>query len=847
MSTESLAAKELRPDKTGYFKYRLGVYILSTIFVCVCLIIGLGFANDFLAKKAGFSISVWFILVPAVLFAIYSFLVIQAKYSKTKYTLYKDRINFHGGSLFSDFENELNYKNVTRVSLILPYMENYFCKTGNVLIESAGATETEIVLSSVSDPKALYNGILNNLKENGFQLNMKKLIQVERPHPLAVFLQTGQSVLYALFIIAWILGSSDEKTGKSFILPWLLAHPPVALLLGVIILIGLTIYGILIYFELQRRVYRLFDDAIEYHEGFLTKVTSIIPMENLTDSTVKQGFISKMFGLYDVNLSCQGSNQAISFLNIANGELLSENLDRHIKLFSARTKEQVPEQTANELHTASSQAISGTAQPQTPASAKKLIDYDRTSTLELKMDALKSWIPIIVLVLFFIVSIVFLPRAAQIIAAFCSFIVVCVMSVFIIIRISKTIYKIKGSSVEKTFCFLSRSTTEFTFEKITAVTFKQSILDQIAKTHAIIFWSIGASQPLILQNVRITDSDKKMIMAKCGIHDKKKNEVHLIAADFSFASMICANLFSYSFLLTLLVVSGAVFPQFIIASLVIVLILFGLSFAFLNMYHKRSNLRFHDDHIQFTHGLVSLYHQCALYEDIKDISTVKFPMTNKGLLQFNIAGESLAPRGNKSLNKQPGAMFLNFAFKFKHADNIELLDELIDSILIMGLSSEASVKELIHKPSDHKYTDRVTARSSILNPLIKSGFYTIFALASILIVPQFTVFQFPFWANTIIISVLLLINVIVAIQTNARRYSIQDKRVLAKSGVIYKQQITVIFDRIDFINSQQGALNKLCRNGNVTVNTAGSSKPEIIVRDISNYREFYDELKRVYN
>ena len=55
-----------------------------------------------------------------------------------------------------------------------------------------------------------------------------------------------------------------------------------------------------------------------------------------------------------------------------------------------------------------------------------------------------------------------------------------------------------------------------------------------------------------------------------------------------------------------------------------------------------------------------------------------------------------------------------------------------------------------------------------------------------------------------------------------------------------------IFDRIDFINCYQGPLNKFCGNGCVTINTAGSSKPEIVVRDIANYREFYDELKTVY-
>ena len=176
MNIEFSNAKELRPDETGFFKYQLGIHILLTVVVCACLIIGIEFANDSVIKDLDIQISVWFILGPAILLMIYNVLNIQAQYTKTKYTIYKDRIIFHGGSLFSDFENELNYKNVTRLSLILPYGENFFCKTGHILVESAGAATTEINFKSMSNPQALYNEILSALKENGFQLKKENLI-----------------------------------------------------------------------------------------------------------------------------------------------------------------------------------------------------------------------------------------------------------------------------------------------------------------------------------------------------------------------------------------------------------------------------------------------------------------------------------------------------------------------------------------------------------------------------------------------------------------------------------------------------------------------------------------------
>ena len=74
----------------------------------------------------------------------------------------------------------------------------------------------------------------------------------------------------------------------------------------------------------------------------------------------------------------------------------------------------------------------------------------------------------------------------------------------------------------------------------------------------------------------------------------------------------------------------------------------------------------------------------------------------------------------------------------------------------------------------------------------------------------------------------------------------QSYRVVKKSGVIYKSQKSVVFSKIDHINKSQGALNKLFSNGNVVVNTTGSSLPELVLTDMSKYSEFYEELKKHY-
>ena len=65
--------------------------------------------------------------------------------------------------------------------------------------------------------------------------------------------------------------------------------------------------------------------SFSYKEGFLSKNYSFIPIENLSDSTLTQTFIDKIFRLYDVKISCQGSKQEIHFKNMLNGQKLESN------------------------------------------------------------------------------------------------------------------------------------------------------------------------------------------------------------------------------------------------------------------------------------------------------------------------------------------------------------------------------------------------------------------------------------------------------------------------------------------------------------------------------------------
>lgn len=55
-----------------------------------------------------------------------------------------------------------------------------------------------------------------------------------------------------------------------------------------------------------------------------------------------------------------------------------------------------------------------------------------------------------------------------------------------------------------------------------------------------------------------------------------------------------------------------------------------------------------------------------------------------------------------------------------------------------------------------------------------------------------------------------------------------------------------MFNKINHINFDQGMLNKIFKNGNIEVNTTGSSKTELTIKNIHNFKEFYGVLKKYY-
>lgn len=734
-----------------------------------------------------------------------SYLLLSIKYKKEKYIFYSDKLIHRGGGIFSDFERELIVKNITHVTMKLPFIETNLFGTGYIRIESAGAITTEIFLRAINKPKEIYENIINIMKNNGFKLSRKTLVEREKPHNLAVFFEVFGLFMMAIFVLSVIVGNITVE----FDIVKIIWQYALLFTIGIgLVIAGILTFCVFHFLDLKRRIYDLYEDTITYSEGFLDKNYSFIPIENLADSAVTQSIISKLFGLYDVKVSCQGSGQEVLFKNMANGETLSNNIDKLI----SRTKSLVEGVAEKEI--ISEEKLT----PEIPVRRK--LEPDRSYTGEFRMDPLRTWLPVIIC-------------SPLLIILFPAGIIAVVNN---IISIACNIFRIKTDTIEHTFSFLSRKTKEFSLDKITGIVIKENFVDKWRKTFSILFWSIGAGENITFSNVKKEKGLQEKILSKKGI--QPQNILYKLNSEYTIPDMIKGNLYMNIIFASLAITSFVFFQFYGWLSLLLLILIFATIVIYRKIYYKNSQIFFYEDYIHFKRGLFFKENYFVFYDDVKDIATVKYPLSSRGNIKFNVAGELV-------YKTRQGQRVISNSFTIRFVKNIKVLDELIDTIFYSRPSLK-KIKEIEKNLQDTSLQPTYSTKPCLSN-------YLLFVLPGLLIIDIgiiVTVSWFSLKTLSLLTYVVLLLSIIaisaVIITIKAISYNTQPYRVYARSGVIFKKQISVVFNKIDFINFTQGPINKLFSNGNITINTTGSSKSELIIRNIKDFKNLYENLKKNY-
>ncbi len=779
---------ELKPNKDVFVNYR---FALRFIYLSIILIIISLISTRYIL----------FYGIIILLILIYNYISLIIRYKKEEYIFYKNRIIRKSGSIFTNKEVELIIQNITHVKMKLPFIEYKLFKTGHIFIESAGSAKTEVTLFSINNPEQIYKLIERLMKLNGFRLTKSKLIQKEKPSIIGVYFESFKNFFLILFYILFVAFAIVSDELGSFI-KFFKSHTTTFIILFLTLIIILLVkFFIFTFLDLKKRVYKIYSDTITYNEGFLSKNYSLIPIENLSDSVTKQTIIDKIFNLYNVKISCQGAGHEILFKNMENGPELEKNIDKLI------SKKRSLIRSKNLKH--------GTTKTQTHYETK--LTKDNKFTSKFKMDPKRTYIPYIVL------STILFPALPFWILYF----------IFIVIKVNATTYYIKQNSMKETFDFISAKNKEFNNDKITAIIFIESFIDKWFKTCSIRFWSIGSRSEISFTNIKKQDRLYKNILTKFGIRDQ--TSLYNMNSNYSILSMLKA-VFPITLIIALgsliFIVLSFVYHLLFLIPLLIFIIACILIIIYRKIFYQNSKFTFYKDYIHFTRGIFIKQHFFVLYDDIKDITTIKYPFSDKGSIIFNIAGERLVQQGKEK-------KIVSNSFKINYIDNIENKDELIDLIFYKRPSADQIPK--IEKHIENYSPEPVlTSKQDLANTLL---------LTLIIIIPL-TLISSPvlFLTGMFIVYPLIIIIIFLFIIwiIKVRMYIIQPYRVIKRTGILYKKQTSIVFNKLDHIKSYKGVFNKLFKNGSITIHTAGSSMPELTIKDISNFEEFYKTLKKYY-
>ncbi len=735
---------ELKPKMTSFMFTRVfGAMLAGVMLAFPIAIAGAASETPLLAASS-----------PLVLVGITLLALISARvaWTKERYEIGAHRLVSHSGGITSDRTTEVEVKNITHVKQHLGWIRYRFFNVGDVIVQSAGSSSAEIVLRAVRQPDEVYAQIRALMKDNGFSLAASQRLHSEQPAAIGAAIECASIGMGGVFFALWAFGG---LAGAGAALgPWGLVA---GALLGVFGGLGVFAFLGLHYIDLRRRTYEVYDDVVEYREGFLSRTNAFIPYENIADAATKQTFLDQILGLYDVKVSCQGSGAEVSFRRLAGGPRLQEVLRGRVDAAQALRERKHSERKNG------AQAQSAPTGGEAPGRARssrppaEIVPASRAWTAELRMNTGRA-----------------LLGGG-------------------LLRALGTTYNVGPSSVSSRYNLIGQQQLEFAYDKVTGVQVRTSPLDSVFGTFTVRIWSIGSSTPLDLAHVDRTSVNLRALLRQAGIPGGPARSSH--DADFGLGAWLRAN------------VGGAV----LLVLLFPLLLVQAVSFPLLAMRTRRQRFTLHDHHIEHRAGIFWQRHTYARYDDIKKISVRRYAGTEMGSVTVFVAGETQL----QTQKGKQGAIIPN-AFTAHYLPDVTPFTRTLDPLLQGRLA-----------PSEVSGGGGDPPGGPEFQPAVANSVVAV-ALIGLLFPPLWLVIPYTVMA------------------LRRRRYRVEAERAVIEEGILYRTHTSVLYDRIDSMEQKQGALGKAFGNGTVTLFTAGSSRPDLVLSNTPGYLELYQAIRARY-
>lgn len=773
----SLPAQELKPQKWP--------------FVLPRILLGLVLSLLLAAVSAGVLVingkSPW---LAAIVFGVVFVLSLAAgliAYRKERYLIQDGRVICHRGGLLSDQATELEIRNITHVKLKLPWLRFKFLGVGNVIVQTAGSPRP-IVLQVIPDPESVYADMRERMKSQGYDLTQRQILHEEKPAIVGIVIECiGMifgTLVAALVVIPGFVGVLTEiKSDSATYLP--------LIVIGLAAL-SLITFAVLRFLDFRSRTYRVFNDVVVYEEGFLTREQAFIPYENIADANTRRTLLDQILGLYDVQVSCQGSSSEIKFRRLRGGVALSDAIDQLVVL--ARGKQKPSESTKPA-------GLQGGSGDRPRRMEPALIPTGHIVVGDFRMSAVRTLVPLLFLLPLFPIWIAAMIQAG--------------------VRLVSTLYSVRPGSLQHSYRFLTVHVREFAYDKITGVVIKQNLWDHLFGTMTLKFWSIGSGKPLEFAHVHGSQFDLPALMRQSGIPTPSLDPLHL-EASFRLVAWLRSQL---KFLpLVLLFSAGAIFAAeqvekslYYLLALPWVVGLVGCLYS--KLFHSSQRLCLHEHHLECELGVIARSRYFVRYGNVKRTRVTRYPGGTEGRLEIFVAAEEeigqLIQQKPQASRQQKILKHCSFAAGFIPDVRAKWL--LLDDILC------GRVESVPGAVAAEPFPLLLESPRGAGNAVVKLIFL------SVLVVP---------------LIVLLPITLPLTIVWAKRwRYRLESARIVAAWGVLYRSETSVLLDRVDSLQQGRGPLNKLFGNGTIRIMTAGSSKPDLTLIDASAYLALHDAIR----
>lgn len=863
MSSNTTSRPVFRPEKKAFVTYG---FIQS--FVAVLILYLFIFLALRIVPKVP-HIFVWGgVLTLSTLFLVWRTVSLSVQFSKESYTLMDERIVAKGGGILTAYEKELLIKNITHVELVFPFIEYQFFQTGYLRIQAAGGDDVEIFMRSISASQEMYQQIMDRMQANGFSVACNQLVEEDKPEITGVWIGTIGQLFAALSMAAW-MGSVLFTTLQS-------ARKATAVNIGweVVVLIVLIALALLLYLiynhgRMMNQEYKMFTDAVESRTDFLTVRHILIPMENLSDSSIHQGLLARIFGFYHLLISCQGSGAEITFKYLEYAEQWKYSLDAQLQAMLELQKQQQAERE-----------LSGSDRPVLHKPVFKT-DRDESFTASLKMDvrylaaSAAFWAGLGLGAL--LVGFVFQGNVGQLLSDPSAFfqgsssertlqhflglffilsgVLFCflaflrtIMAVFLYTSYT---FHIHPLSFESSFQFITQKKTIFNTDKVTGVIVHQGPIEKLLGVCSIEFWSVGAGDRLRFSHIQKDDELLARIKAKVNIHTQER--IQTVPIRITLIDFLKAR--SFRLLTLTLIVATQTFTTPYIWYVWGVLL--ALTFAVEWLQVRFYSLSLSEDSLCFKRGILFKDTFWIHYEDVKYISSTRYPLTTTGRLTFDITGEHII-KTDKGEHKVSNRFHIDYVpqilghyLAMDHLLSQTISLEQIDEVVTHHADEPPSIQHE-SKPQMAQTWLTLAVPVLLLNSIIIGAYVAmqsgwVFSASEWLTIQQSTVGRTILtWSTPILVLFDLCVLTFITAYVRSIRYILDDRKVCKEWGVFFKSKLGIHFVDIDYIGKDQNPINKLFSTENITVNTIGSSQTDLTLSAVEDARSFYNALQKAY-